>query len=160
MTVPFDTKREVSEPPTGPALRLFIPPDARFGAYVRKRVMQFAGDLGASNADVTEFVSAVFEAFANAVEHSRSQECIDVRCWTVGDNQLLATVTDRGVGFRVTIDPVEAKSPDPLAERGRGLTLMRRFTDRLYVSSSPGKGTAITLGRYLRRFEGGSASGD
>jgi len=44
-----------------------------------------------------------------------------------------------------------------LAERGRGLPIMRRYTDSLSVRSAPGKGTSITLARYVRNRRGLSA---
>lgn len=160
MAAPMDDNREAREQPARPALRLFIPPEARYGSYVRRRVTGFAVDLRASETDVEEFVTAVSEAFANALEHSRSQDLIEIRCWAVGRSQMLATVTDRGVGFAAKIDPSEPRLPDPLAERGRGLPLMRRLTDQLDVRSTPGKGTAVTLGRFVRRYGAGSPPGD
>jgi len=74
-----------------------------------------------------------------------------VRCWSLGGEQLLATVLDRGVGFDVAAEAADPRLPGPFAERGRGLPIMRRYTDLFTVHSTPGKGTSVTLGRVVRR---------
>jgi anti-sigma regulatory factor (Ser/Thr protein kinase) len=134
----------------GASLRLCIPPDPQFSRYVRERVAGFAASLAVPDADALEFLTAVAEAFANAVEHSRTPQSIEVRCWIAGGDQLLATVVDQGIGFGVP-DAAEPRLPDELSERGRGLPIMRRYSDLFDVRSEPGKGTAVTLGRYVAR---------
>jgi anti-sigma regulatory factor (Ser/Thr protein kinase) len=135
----------------GASLRLCVPPEARFGRYVRERVVGFAAAQAVSEADAAEFVTAVSEALANALEHARSQEPIDVHCWLADGDQLLATVVDRGIGFEAEVGAAEPVLPDLLSERGRGLPIMQRYTDLFAVSSEPGKGTSVVLGRYVRR---------
>ncbi len=134
----------------GASFCLRVPPEARYGRSVREGVARFALTHDVPPADADEFVVAVSEALANAIEHSRSPERIEVSCWIGADNQLLASVVDHGVGF--TVEPANARphAPDLLAERGRGLPIMRRYTDQLAVHSAPGQGTSITLGRYVR----------
>ncbi len=117
--------------------------------------MAFAAAHGVPKGDAADFVAALSEALANAIEHSQSKD-IEVSCALVDDECLVATVVDHGVGFAA--DPHGRPSlPDPLAERGRGLPLMRRFTDDVAVRSVPGKGTAVVLSRHLR---GRKLSGD
>jgi anti-sigma regulatory factor (Ser/Thr protein kinase) len=127
-------------------LRLRIPPRPKYGKYVRERIAAFVATRGIPIADSEEFISAVSEALANAIEHSRSKD-VEVSCSILGHERLVATIVDHGIGF---VSDVATRLPDPLAERGRGLPLMRRFTDDLAVTSTPGKGTAVTLGRTIR----------
>jgi stage II sporulation protein AB (anti-sigma F factor) len=128
-----------------------VPPDPCFGRYVRERVQSFAAGHRIPDADAVEFVTAVSEALANAVEHSRSEDTIEITCWIAGGDQLIATIVDHGVGFPAEVSlPRAVTLPDPLAERGRGLSLMRRYTDLLSVRSTPGKGTSVVLSRYVR----------
>ena len=134
----------------GATLRLRVPPDARYSGYVRKRVQSFAEGANVPAADAAEFVSAVSEALANAVEHSRSIESIDIACWVVGSDQLVATVVDHGIGFAAHEAVSEPRLPEPLAERGRGLPIMRRCSDIFRVDSRPGCGTVVVVGRLLR----------
>ncbi|MFN2528965.1 MAG: ATP-binding protein [Candidatus Baltobacteraceae bacterium] len=132
----------------GPSLKVRIPPNARFGKDVRDEVVTFANQHHISRQDLDEFIFAIGEALANAIEHSGSDDVIEVRCQIEGD-KILATVIDSGRGFEAEPAP-EKPLPDGLAERGRGLPIMQRCTDIFAVRSVPGKGTAVVLGRYLR----------
>jgi stage II sporulation protein AB (anti-sigma F factor) len=139
------------------SLRLRIPPDPKYGGYVRERVAAFAADHDIPKNVADEFVTAVAEALANAVEHARSAHIV-TSCWIVGDDQLVATVVDDGVGFEPDRIMSEPHLPDPLAERGRGVPIMRKYTDHFAVRSAPGKGTSVTLGRTIRRARSRGAS--
>lgn len=132
----------------GRSLRVRIPPSARFSRSVRHQVLSFAGDHELSDKELEEFIFAVGEALANAIEHSRSSDVIEVHC-QVEDDKILATIVDSGAGF-ITDPTPNVTLPDALAERGRGLPIMRRCTDIFAVHSVPGRGTAVVLGRYLR----------
>ncbi|GAC1405214.1 MAG: hypothetical protein NVSMB64_09660 [Candidatus Velthaea sp.] len=136
----------------GAILRLEIPPDPRFGSYVRNQVSEFAASLVIVDDDLQEFLTAIGEAFANSIEHAKSKSTIEISCWLSGDDELMATVVDNGVGFSGAEKLlIEAQLPDDLAERGRGLAIMHRCTDIFTVRSTPGKGTAVVLGRSVRR---------
>ena len=63
---------------------------------------------------------------------------------------IMATISDTGVGFVAQEVVPEPPLPDPQAERGRGLPIMRRCSDIFLVKSVPGQGTAVVVGRYLR----------
>jgi anti-sigma regulatory factor (Ser/Thr protein kinase) len=130
-------------------LRLRIPPNARFGRLVRRQVLAFASQFRISHVDLEEFIFAIGEALANAIEHSHSNDVIEVRCH-IEDDKILATIVDSGTGF--TSDPIEsAKLPEIMEERGRGLPIMRCCSDIFALHSVPGHGTAVVVGRYLRK---------
>lgn len=132
----------------GGSLELRIPPDARFARTVRDALIGFAAVHGIGEYDAESLLFAVGEALANAVEHSRSRGDITVRC-EIDDDRIVATVIDSGSGF-AGISMGSTSLPDAFAERGRGWPIMQRCTDFLAVESAPGKGTAVTLGRYLK----------
>jgi anti-sigma regulatory factor (Ser/Thr protein kinase) len=132
----------------GQTLSVRIPPNARFGRLVRGQVLAFASQFDVSRPDLDEFIFAVGEALANAIEHSQSNDVIEIRC-EIQDDKILATIVDAGTGF--ASDPIESvKLPDVMNERGRGLPIMRRCSDIFALHSFPGRGTAVVLGRYLR----------
>jgi len=114
---------------------------------VRERIDAFAAARGIPQADVEEFVGAVSEALANAIEHSGTKT-VEITCSIIGHERLSATIVDHGIGFNT--EDVRTRLPDPLSERGRGLPLMRRYTDQFSVTSAPSKGTAVTLERTIR----------
>lgn len=132
----------------GPSLKVRIPPNARYGKSVRDEIITFANSYRVSRADLDEFIFAIGEALANAIEHSGSDDVIEVRCQIEGD-KIIATVIDSGKGFETQAVP-KNPLPDEFSERGRGLPIMQRCTDIFAVRSVPGKGTAVVLGRYLR----------
>lgn len=129
-------------------LRMRIPPNARFGREVRRKVLAFGSRFEVSRQELDEFIFAVGEALANAIEHSQSNDTIEIRC-QVEDDKIMATVLDSGAGFKS--DPVDSvRLPDAMSERGRGLPIMRRCSDIFALHSMPGRGTAVVIGRYLR----------
>lgn len=135
----------------GASLRLQVPPDVRYGRYVRERIAGFAVTRDVPEADTDEFVTAVSEAVANAIAHGRPRAAIEVSCWMTNDDQLVATVVDRGTGFAVPSTISAPPLPDSMAEHGRGLSIMRSCTDTFSVRSAPGEGTSVVLGRYVHR---------
>ena len=149
MTVPESERRQESR---GAQLRLSVAPEPRAGLYVRREVLAFANQHGIIDGDdLYDFVTAIGEALANAVEHAQTTEPIEVVTWLLGDDRLFASVQDKGVGFHPVERPIDSHLPDALAERGRGLPIMQRCSDIFSVSSAPGQGTRITLGRYVQR---------
>ncbi|MDP9018435.1 MAG: ATP-binding protein [Candidatus Eremiobacteraeota bacterium] len=132
----------------GASLRLRIPPNARYGKNVREEVITFANQYQISRHDLDEFIFAIGEALANAIEHSGTNDTIDIRC-SIESDKIIATVIDSGKGFESPLQP-DANLPDTFSERGRGLPIMQKCTDIFAVRSVPGKGTAVVLGRYLK----------
>jgi stage II sporulation protein AB (anti-sigma F factor) len=137
-------------PAAGAPLHLRIPPDAKFGRYVRERVADFATANAIPEDTADEFITAIGEALANAIEHGCCTDDIEIACRITSDQVLLASVVDRGIGFDPGTRPVPAF--DPLTERGRGLPIMRQYTDHMKVESEPGRGTSVTLARNVRCF--------
>jgi anti-sigma regulatory factor (Ser/Thr protein kinase) len=144
------TNNERRQTARGAQLRLSVPPDPRLGAYVRQELLTFAEANGIRDADVGDFMTAIGEALANAIEHAHTQEPIEVSAWLL-DDRLFAAVRDRGVGFPVNDRSATKPLPDALAERGRGLPIMQRCADVFSVRSAPGEGTRVTLGLHVHR---------
>jgi anti-sigma regulatory factor (Ser/Thr protein kinase) len=126
-----------------------VAPQPHLSRLVRERVFDFARNHGVGEDDLAYFLTALGEAVANAIEHARAQQPILVEVRVDGD-RIVATVADNGVGFP-TAPPLDPDLPDANAERGRGLPIMRRCSDIFALHSEPGEGTAVIVGRYLRR---------
>lgn len=148
-----DERRQRSR---GAELRFSIPPDPRLSGQVRRRLMSFAHEQGVVDTDLADFMGAVGEALANAIEHAHTQKPIEIVAWLL-DDRLFASVHDRGVGFIPNERTVTAKLPEVYAERGRGLPIMRRFADVFSVRSAPGEGTRVTLGCHVLHAAGEQA---
>jgi len=132
-------------------LHLRIPPDPVFARTVRDAIVGFGSLQGIDENDLESLLFAVGEALANAIEHSASGEDIEIFA-EIDEARIVATVIDRGRGLKAL--PTEpAPLPEGLSERGRGIPIMQRCTDIFNVKSTPGHGTAITLGRWRRAYE-------
>jgi anti-sigma regulatory factor (Ser/Thr protein kinase) len=125
-----------------------VRPEPHRSRGARDAIVDFARSNGVGEDDLAYFATAVGEALANAVEHARAEVPIAVEV-RVAPDRILALVQDNGVGFESGL-VAEPALPEPDAERGRGLPIMRRCCHIFAVNSSPGKGTAVVLGRYLR----------
>jgi anti-sigma regulatory factor (Ser/Thr protein kinase) len=136
-------------PNTDVVLDFQVPPQPHLCGVVRQGVADFARTHGVVDDDLMYFLTALGEALANAIEHARAAEPIAVQV-RVAKDRIVATIQDRGIGFPSDVS-ARPDLPEPSAERGRGLPIMRRCTDIFAVRSVPGKGTAVVLGCYLRK---------
>jgi serine/threonine-protein kinase RsbW len=125
-----------------------VPPEPLLSRLVRDAVAELARSRGVGEDDLAHFQTALGEALANAIEHARSRTPIEVEV-RLSHDRIVATVQDGGIGF-ATERVVDPTLPDPSAERGRGLPIMRRCSDIFAIESVPGKGTAVVIGRFLR----------
>jgi anti-sigma regulatory factor (Ser/Thr protein kinase) len=135
-----------------------VAPQPHLSRVVRDRVAEFAQSRGVRAEDLEHFLLALGEALANAIEHARAKDPIEIQVRLLPD-RIVASVEDNGVGFRSGL----AAGPDlppPEAERGRGLPIMRRCCDIFALKSMPGRGTAVVIGRYLRVGAAGAREAD
>ena len=128
-----------------------VPPEPRASRAVRESVASRARSHGVSEDDIDLFLTALGEAIANSVEHAAaSPHEISIRVEVrIDADRIVGTVQDDGCGF-IPKTASEPELPDAASERGRGLPIIRRCSDFFAVTSSPGKGTAVVLGRYFQ----------
>ncbi len=114
-------------------------------------LMELAGDLPFARKEVDELSTSVIEACTNAMEHGnhlREDQAVEIH-FDFRADEIEVTVLDHGPGF----DVASWRPPaDLLAERGRGIMIMREFTDELHFDFAPdGRFRA----RLRKRFNGG-----
>ncbi|MGH7660833.1 MAG: ATP-binding protein [Vulcanimicrobiaceae bacterium] len=128
-----------------------FPPSAWNARKVRDHLVHIGATLELEAERLEEFVTAVGEAFANAVEHSRTDTEIRILVKLDARRRLLASIRDRGCG--IDASEVNRTLPPVKAERGRGIALMRRCSSRLKITLPRGGGTLVELrwdGDYRR----------
>ncbi len=142
----------MSTPSADAVIDFRIPPEPHLSRVVREGVTEFARSHGVNDDDLAHFLTALGEALANAIEHSRASRPITIEV-RVNAERVVAKISDEGVGFACSVSG-GADLPGIDSERGRGLPIMRRCSDIFTIESTPGAGTAVVLGRYIRRITG------
>jgi len=120
--------------------RLSFPSRAGHAADVRQAVAHWMETLGFDRPSRDDFLTAVTEAVTNAVLHGSpagEDDEFSVAAYRACKEHLAVEVIDRGPGMsnRDTSPPM----PGPEAVHGRGLPLMREFTNQVeYVPTAHG----------------------
>jgi serine/threonine-protein kinase RsbW len=113
---------------------------------------------GFSEEDIHKLGMAVREGAVNAYNYGNCQDPQKKITLIVEFQQdkLVIHIIDQGCGFELT------QIPDPLAEEnllrtsGRGLFLMRAFTDEFTVQRAPGGGTDLVMAKRLPQGASGN----
>ena len=129
------------------SFHLRMMPIPRHARILRSRLLQYGSSWNMGSRELEEFVTAVSEAFANAVEHAGSPDPIEIDVRVDRGDKVVATITDNGCGFDAS--SFGLKLPPATAERGRGIPLMRRYSDLFSIRSTRRGGTTVTLVRRL-----------
>lgn len=123
--------------------------------FARMVVMGFMTDMNPTIDELQDVKTAVSEAVTNAIIHGyEGQEDKQVEMICVREaQQLIITIIDHGIGIA---DIEQAKQPfyttKPDMERsGMGFAFMETFMDKVEVVSQLGKGTQVTMTKYIAR---------
>ncbi len=125
-------------------IELKIPCKSEFVAIGRLQAEAIARRLNYTEEEVHDIKVAVGEACDNSIEHGVSEKGVDLH-YHLSPEEMKIEIIDYGPGF----DPSGKgkEPPDPLAERGRGIFLMRTLMDRAEIYSRSGEGTMIVLAK-------------
>jgi serine/threonine-protein kinase RsbW len=128
-------------------MELIIPSDFRFLGAVDAAVQDLARELSCAPRWINDFSAALIEACSNAIEHGNklSKEKIVRVVVNLNGKEMVARVHDQGGGFDFDKYLTTTSPPDPLSERGRGILIMKAFTDRIHYTTDPDGGTCLEL---------------
>ncbi len=112
---------------------LNIPSDLKYLGAVDAAIQDLAREFSFSQDAINDVSTALIEACSNAIEHGNrfSPEKRVVVTLRFNGRSFNAIVKDEGPGFDFQAALDEDSPPDPMSERGRGLMIMRAFTDSL-----------------------------
>lgn len=121
--------------------------------FARAALAAFLVQLDPTVPQLADLKTAVSEAVTNCIVHAYP-ESIGPVTMTAGlyeGGLVRITISDRGVGID---DIAKAMEPmyttgDPSERAGLGFAVMQSFMDKVRVSSTPGKGTRVTLTKQL-----------
>lgn len=135
-----------------PRIELKIPSQLVYLGVPDAVLMELASDLPFDQKQMDELSTSVIEACTNAMEHGnrlREDQPVEVH-FDFGANEIEVAVFDYGDGF----DFQGWKPPtDLLQERGRGILIMREFSDELEFGRAPDGRFCARLRKHFRRGE-------
>ncbi len=93
-------------------------------------LQELGGELGCAKRSLEELGTAIIEACTNAMEHGNHlSEALFIEIWfELTPDAITVTVLDQGPGFD---HEAWRPSEDLMRQRGRGILIMREFTDTL-----------------------------
>lgn len=94
---------------------------------------------------------AVSEAFTNALTHGNRYDAgkvIRIEL-SVNENRLIADITDQGHGGLSRV--AAHRPPGPMAESGRGISLIRHYSNRVELTETPTGGLHVHIEFDLKK---------
>lgn len=122
--------------------------------FARAALAAFLVQLDPTVPQLADLKTAVSEAVTNCIVHAYPDGIgpITLTAGLYEGGLVRITISDRGVGIE---DIAKAMEPmyttgDPSERAGLGFAVMQSFMDKVRVSSTPGKGTRVTLTKRLK----------
>lgn len=135
-------------------IKVVFPSKSANESFARGAVSAFVAPLDPTVAELSDIKTAVSEAVTNCIVHAYQDSMGDIVLTAAlyEPNRLVVKVSDKGVGIP---DVEQAMQPmfttGPTDERaGLGFAVMQSFMDEVKVFSRAGKGTRVTMTKYIR----------
>lgn len=140
-------------------MRLTFPSRSANEGFARAAVAAFAAQLDPAVDELADLRTAVSEAVTNAIVHAYPDRLgtITLTVKLYDNGCVWVRVRDKGCGIPDVEQAMEPLYTTGGEERsGLGFSVMQSFTDKLRVRSVPGKGTTVTMEKYIAlRVKGG-----
>lgn len=121
--------------------------------FARAALAAFLAQADPTVPQLADIKTAVSEAVTNCIVHAYPDSVgpITMTAALCEGGTVRITVTDRGIGIA---DVAKAMEPmyttgNPDERAGLGFAVMQSFMDRVRVSSTPGRGTRVTMTKHL-----------
>ncbi len=123
-------------------LDLKIPCSGEFVLIARAQAEAIAKRLNFDKESIDDLVLVIGEACDNSIEHGFSEKGVDIH-YSISPQQLTVEIVDYGKGF--VPEGKGEEVPELMAERGRGIFIMKTLSDSVTIQSSVGKGSKVTI---------------
>ena len=123
-------------------------------AFARMVATAFVMPLNPTMEQLSDIKTAISEAVTNAILHGYNldgKSIVYMRCERDGDC-LTFQISDEGEGMEdiaLAMQPLYTSKPE-LERSGMGFSFMEAFMDSLEVESEVGKGTVVTMKKWIR----------
>lgn len=138
-------------------IKLEFPSKSCNEAFARTAAAAFAAQLDPTLEELGDIKTAVSEAVTNSIVHAYPDSIgrIAMRLRIIKGSTLEISVRDWGKGIA---DVEQAMTPlfstGGEERSGMGFTIMGSFMDKLKVRSNPGRGTTVTMQRFISPRQG------
>lgn len=123
-------------------------------SFARVVVAAFVARMDPTLEEIADIKTAVSEAVTNSVIHGYDNNDGRIRIETyIVEDTVTVIVRDYGVGIENierAMEPMYTSKPE-LERSGMGFAFMEAFMDELFVESTPGKGTVVTMRKVIGR---------
>ena len=133
-------------------MKVTFPSRSANEGFARAVVASFLSQLDPAVDELSDLRTAVSEAVTNCIVHAYPDSIgdITVQIRLFENGRTVVKVRDRGCGIEdveQAMEPLFTTGGDDRS--GLGFSVMESFTDRLKVSSRKGKGTVVTMEKYI-----------
>ena len=133
-------------------MKVTFPSRSANEGFARAVVASFLSQLDPAVVELSDLRTAVSEAVTNCIVHAYPDSIgdITVQMRLFENGRTVVKVRDRGCGIEdveQAMEPLFTTGGDDRS--GLGFSVMESFTDRLKVSSRKGKGTVVTMEKYI-----------
>lgn len=132
--------------------KLAFPSRSANESFARSVVSAFAAQADPTVEELSDIRTAVSEAVTNCIVHAYPEGIgtITIHMRLFENGKLSIRIRDRGLGIENVSQAMEPLFTTGGEDRsGLGFTVMESFTDKVRVRSNPGKGTTVTLEKYI-----------
>lgn len=129
---------------------------SRNEGFARVVVAAFVTRLNPTLEEVADIKTAVSEAVTNSIIHGYENKDGRIRIETrIVEDTVTIIVTDYGVGIpdiEKAMEPMYTSKPE-LERSGMGFAFMEAFMDELFVESTVGGGTVVTMRKVIGKVK-------
>ena len=134
-----------------------IPAKSVNEGLARGIISSFCAQLDPTVEEICDVKTAISEAVTNCIVHAyrcetdENKKRINLKAQYYDDGLLVVTVKDFGCGIEdieQALQPMYSGSGSE-ERSGMGFSIMQCFTDKMKVISQKGKGTTVTLKKYI-----------
>ena len=137
--------------------KITLPAKSCNEAFSRSIICSFIAQLDPTLEELCDIKTAVSEAVTNCIVHAYNdsykpeKRLIYISAMYTKDRLLTIVIKDKGKGIENIKQALEPMYTSSLGDErsGMGFSIMKCFTDKLVVKSKVGKGTVVTLKKYI-----------
>lgn len=133
-------------------MKLVFPSRSANEGFARAAVAAFVSQLDPAVDELADIRTAVSEAVTNCIVHAYPDAIGDIHLQVrlFENGRVVVKIRDKGCGIDDVKQAMEPLFTTGGEERsGLGFSVMESFSDKLKVTSRKGKGTVVTLEKYI-----------